>query len=169
MTYFFAGIKHSGKSTHARLFAEYKNLPFYDLDKYIEENINYPSVRALYKAEGKEAFMEQEYICLKKLLKENPQDKVIALGGGICENPKAFDLCDNLIFLDLDEEVLFKRINFLGLPPFLEGDPINKFHILYNKRRPLYKEKAKITIKLKDDNIDNIFEIVKKELINWEK
>ncbi|MGD1822389.1 MAG: shikimate kinase [Pleomorphochaeta sp.] len=169
MTYFFAGIKHSGKSTHAKLFAKYKNLPFYDLDKYIEMNIKYESVRQLYSAEGKEAFMTAEYNCLQKLLDEKKEDKIIALGGGICENELAFNLCDNLIFLDLDEKVLFERINFLGLPPFLEEDPKNQFHQLYIKRRPLYIDRAKLTIKLDDLNINDAFEIIKNEIINWEK
>lgn len=169
MTYFFAGIKHSGKSTHAKLFAEYKKLPFYDLDKYIEENIEYNSVRELYKAEGKESFMEAEYNSLNKLLEENKEDKVIALGGGICDNEKAFNLCSNLIFIDINEETLFSRINFLGLPPFLQDDPINQFHALYNKRRPLYIKKANLIIELQDLSIDEAFKIIKNTIIEWEK
>ncbi len=169
MTYFFAGIKHSGKSTHAKLFAKYKKLAFYDLDKYIEKNIKYDSVRQLYKNEGKKAFMIEEYNCLKKLLDEDSRDKVIALGGGICENTNAFELCDNLIFLDIDEKTLFNRINFLGLPPFLEEDPINQFHQLYIKRRPLYLNNAKLVIKLDDMKIDDAFKIVKENIESWEK
>lgn len=169
MTYFFAGIKHSGKSTHAKSFAKYKKLPFYDLDKYIEENINYDSVRELYKNEGKESFMKEEYTNLNKLLEENPQDKVIALGGGICENTLAFDLCTNLIFLDIEESTLFNRINYLGLPPFLSENPKIQFHELYKKRRPLYLKKAKLIIKLKDMKIDEAFNIIKDKINEWEK
>lgn len=169
MTYFFAGIKHSGKSTHAKLFAQYKNLEFYDLDKYIEKNIKYNSVRQLYINEGKNAFMREEYNCLKKLLNEEIKDKVIALGGGICENEKAFKLCENLIFLDIDEKTLFNRINFLGLPPFLKDDPVKQFHQLYKKRRPLYLKNAKLVIQLEDMKIENAFDIVRLKIESWEK
>ncbi len=168
MTYFFAGIKHSGKSTHAKLFAKYKNLPFYDLDRYIEKNIKYKSVRELYKAEGQEAFKAAEYKSLVKLLEEEKEDKVIALGGGICDNDKAFELCDNLIFIDINEQTLFSRINYLGLPPFLQDDPKNQFHSLFIKRRPLYLNKAKLVIELEDISIEDAFNIIKNKILKLE-
>jgi shikimate kinase len=169
MTYFFSGIKHSGKSTHARLFAEYKNLPFYDLDKLIEDNIKYNSVRELYESEGKEAFMNQEFLSLKNLLQNNTESKVIALGGGICDNQMAFSLCNNLIYLDLEEKVLLNRIKYNGLPIFLKDQPAVQFHTLFEKRERLYKEKAKLIIYLKDESIQKVFDTIKDSLDNWEK
>jgi len=169
VTYFFAGIKHSGKSTHAKLFAKYKHLPFYDLDRYIEDNIKYKSVRELYKTEGQEAFQRAEYNSLIKLLLEQKEDKVIALGGGICDNDKAFLLCNNLIFIDINEKTLFDRINFLGLPPFLQDDPKNQFHSLYIHRRPLYLNRAKLVIELEDLSIEDAFNIIKNKINKWER
>lgn len=169
MNYFFSGIKHSGKTTHAKLFAEYKNLPFYDLDQLIIDSIKYDSVRELYENRGKQAFMDAEYASLKALLEENKESKVISLGGGICDNKKAFELCDNLIFLDLDEKVLLKRIKYNGLPPFLRDNPQEQFHQLYEMREKIYKEKAKLIIKLQDESIETVFNIVKEALNNWEK
>jgi len=169
MTYFFSGIKHSGKSTHARLFAEYKGLPFYDLDSLIVDKIKYDSVRELYQNEGKQAFMDMEYKALKELLDTNKEDKVIALGGGICDNKEAFELCKPLIYLDLDEQVLLKRIKYNGLPPFLRDQPAKQFSILYQKREKLYKDKADLVIKLKDESIESVFEIIKDSIGAWEK
>ena len=169
MTYFFSGIKHSGKSTHARLFAEYKTLPFFDLDSLIVEKVKYDSVRELYQNEGKQAFMDKEYECLKELLETNKDSKVIALGGGICDNKKAFELCKPLIYLDLDEKVLLNRIKYNGLPPFLRDQPAKQFHLLYEKREKLYKEKASLVINIKDESIETVFEIIKDSIINWEK
>jgi shikimate kinase len=169
MTYFFSGIKHSGKSTHARLFAEFKDLPFFDLDSLIVDNIKYDNVRELYENEGKEAFMEMEYICLKKLLDTTPESKVIALGGGICDNERAFELCTNLIYLDLDEKVLLNRIKYNGLPPFLRDQPAKQFHILYEKREKLYKEKASLVIEIKDASVYRVFEKIRNTIIEWEK
>ncbi len=167
MTYFFSGIKHSGKSTHAKLFANYKSLPFYDLDDEIINNISYSSIREFYKKEGKEAFMNMEYTCLKSLIQREKGDKVIALGGGICDNKKAFDLCTNLIYLSVDENVLYNRILKSGIPPFLKENPEQQFHLLYKNRDSLYKEKASLIIKIKDGDVESVFKTILTSINNW--
>ena len=57
---YFTGIKHSGKTTQARLVSERLSLPFSDADDLILKEIN-TSIREFYKEYGKEAFMEKEY------------------------------------------------------------------------------------------------------------
>lgn len=156
-TYFFSGIKHCGKSTHAKLFAKRRNLPFYDLDDLILENTKEKTVREFYRNYGKEAFIEEEYKALNTFLNNNQYSKVIALGGGIADNKNAFTLCREngiLVFIQVDESTLFKRIMAKGTPPFLEGNPKKKFHELFTNREKIYKESANIIVEIKDQPIE---------------
>lgn len=166
-TYFFSGIKHCGKSTHAKLFAKKRNLPFYDLDDLILKLIQPLSVREYYKKEGKENFMKKEYEALFHFLKTHNEDKVIALGGGICDNYKALNLCKKngtLLFIKVNEKTLYERIILDGIPPFLEGNSKEKFSKLFKKREEIYLKNADLIIEIKDQPIEDTAKDIEKNV-----
>ena len=74
------GYMGSGKSTVAKLLANAKNLPFTDLDDYIEEK-EQKSIKELFKDKGEIYFRLQESKYLKEVLEEKSPG-IIALGGG---------------------------------------------------------------------------------------
>ena len=74
------GYMGSGKSTVAKLLANAKNLPFTDLDDYIEEK-EQKSIKELFKDKGEIYFRLQESKYLKEVLEETSPG-IIALGGG---------------------------------------------------------------------------------------
>ena len=74
------GYMGSGKSTLAKQLAMELNLPFEDLDSYIEKQENM-SIKEIFKQKGEIYFRLQESLYLKELLNQHA-DMVLALGGG---------------------------------------------------------------------------------------
>ena len=150
---FFCGIKHSGKSTLGFLYAEANNLAWVDLDDLILKAIApCPSVRSYYKQEGQKAFQEQEVATLETYLSSHQERTVISLGGGASDNAALLSLVKSrgkLIYLMVEEPVLFDRIIFDGIPPFLdESDPKASFHALYARRHAIYGNICDVLVQL---------------------
>ena len=120
------GIKHCGKSTLGKMLAAALDLDFYDTDDLIYEQTGMDA-RAIYKSQGKDAFMAAELkACeyLQELLSapnEASQAKeaaaaksaVIATGGGICQNEPAIAILKKLgtiVYLEVPEITAAGRI-----------------------------------------------------------
>ncbi|MDD4082159.1 MAG: shikimate kinase [Sphaerochaetaceae bacterium] len=161
------GIKHSGKTTLAKLLGEKKNYIVFDLDIEMKKTFyaDYASLRKGYEVLGKQYFMKSEYETLKNILKQlnkssNQRKAVIATGGGICDDQDSLNLLKtnkfpNLIlktvFIKVPESILLSRIMKTGIPPFLEEDNIKEsFHILFNKREKLYSDFCQYMLQLED-------------------
>ena len=120
------GIKHCGKSTQGKRIASALGLDFYDTDDLILEQCGMDA-RAIYKSQGKDAFMAAELkACeyLQELLSapnEASQGQnaaaaksaVIATGGGICQNEPAIAILKKLgtiVYLEVPEITAAGRI-----------------------------------------------------------
>lgn len=163
----FIGLKHSGKTNHARRLAELLNMDFFDLDDCIlQANPSAGTIRELYTERGEAWFRGAELSALEDL----PHDNfVLASGGGSMENQP---LMNNLkqrrmlmVFLDAPENLLFERIQNKGLPPFLQTrNPVRSFHIIYKRRRPLALQAADVHIEAGSLMKDELFELIKRHL-----
>lgn len=145
------GLKHCGKSSLGSRLAGTLSLPFYDIDNLILEDISaagYLSVRELYRTAGRSKFQEYELSAAKKLARIMDTTAVVAaLGGGTIENEEALQLLSSrapLLYLQVEEDELFRRISASGVPPFLEGKrpPKELFADLYARRAGLYESTA---------------------------
>ncbi|UTD14357.1 shikimate kinase [Tenacibaculum mesophilum] len=74
------GYMASGKSTVGRVLAEKMQIPFIDLDEYIEEKEG-KTVSEIFENNGEIYFRKQEHVYLKKLL-EKQNKFILSLGGG---------------------------------------------------------------------------------------
>ncbi|HLW14681.1 MAG TPA: shikimate kinase [Flavobacteriaceae bacterium] len=111
MKYFLIGYMGSGKSSLGRLLAEELNIPFYDLDTYIERQENL-TIAQIFKTKGEIYFRKIEHEKLKELLAER-KAMVIALGGGTpCYAGNMELLLENgkSIYLQYPLEVLVDRL-----------------------------------------------------------
>lgn len=148
---FFAGLKHSGKTTFASLIAKCFDIEFKDSDDLVLERIPTDSVRSFYKEFGKERFMEEEYLALDDFLSANVS-AIVALGGGASDNAKLLELVKRkgkLIYLVRNEEDMLPVILKDGIPPFLDSSDVkSSFHELYARRDRIYRENADLTIDL---------------------
>ncbi len=148
---FISGIKHSGKTTAAKLISAKLNYPHVDNDTLILEELQIDNIRAFFKAEGKARFMEVEHQALKNYL-DKGIDSVISLGGGACDNLPLLTLCKErgkLLYISRPESVLLPCILKHGVPPFLDPQDIeSSFHKIYTERDRRYREAADYIIEL---------------------
>ncbi len=162
------GIKHSGKTILGKMTAKALNLPFLDLDDLLEEQYSKDrlfSFRELYMKLGETGFRELEIKAINSISMN--KEGILALGGGTIENIRAMERVKKaalLVFLDTEEEVLYKRIKKNGFPSFLEKSPEKLFHELFIKRRTLYSETADITLKLTNESPGEVLHLLIKKI-----
>ena len=142
---FLTGYMGAGKTTLGKAFARKLNLPFVDLDWYMEERFH-KTVGALFVERGEAGFRELE----KNMLHEVGafEDVVISTGGGA---PCFFDNMDFMnrngktVFLNVHPDVLFRRLRVAKQQrPILQGkqdDELKEFIIrALEKRTPFYSQ-----------------------------
>lgn len=140
------GLKHSGKTTFAKLYACHASLAFEDADYLIQKRIKPLTVREYYKAKGKESFMELELDAVDDFLLSYDRPFVLSLGGGASDNTPLMERVrrsGKLIYLYRKEEDLLPVILKDGIPPFLDGSDVEgSFHKLYGRRDAIYRRYA---------------------------
>lgn len=176
---YLCGIKHSGKSTLGRRLAEDRGLAFYDADELTIAAANqntaggatsgpggpFRSARQLYRAVGPRGFKELEATALKALIEadratvEPHSDTahpaphvVVALGGGVGDNPEALALISRsgyLVYLYVDADILYERIMRRGTPAFLTTEnPKEEFEELFRRRDAAYRSSSDLVVEL---------------------
>ena len=140
---FLTGYMGAGKTTLGKAFARKLNLPFVDLDWYMEERFH-KTVGELFVERGEAGFRELE----KNMLHEVGafEDVVISTGA-----PCFFDNMDFMnrngktVFLNVHPDVLFRRLRVAKQQrPILQGkqdDELKEFIIrALEKRTPFYSQ-----------------------------
>lgn len=137
------GLKHSGKSTVGRLWAQRQGWDFYDLDNLLEARAGGGRTsRQIYLDEGREGFQRHEAEAARFIAGRLSQGRaVLAWGGGTVTNPAAVEALGGqgaLVVLSDRPEVLYERIMKGGRPAFLSADrPWEDFQDLYRQRSAL--------------------------------
>ncbi|MCD8183992.1 MAG: shikimate kinase [Bacteroides sp.] len=142
---FLTGYMGAGKTTLGKAFARQLNVPFIDLDWYIEERFH-KSIRELFAERGEASFRELERTMLHEA--GEFEDVVISTGGG---TPCFFDNMDFMngqgqaVFLDVHPDVLFRRLRVATQQrPILQGktdEELRSFIVeALEKRAPFYRQ-----------------------------
>lgn len=100
----------SGKTTLGQALCDRLNIPFIDLDLYIEQKAG-KTVKEIFDEQGEDAFREMERASLKELA--GTTDVIVACGGGTPCQPGAMDLMNQnglTIRLEPSERRLVKRL-----------------------------------------------------------
>ena len=142
---FLTGYMGAGKTTLGKAFARTLNVPFVDLDWYMEERFH-KTVGELCAERGEAGFRELE----KNMLHEVGafENVVISTGGGA---PCFFDNMDFMnhngktVFLNVHPDVLFRRLRVAKQQrPILQGkedEELKEFIIqALEKRAPFYSQ-----------------------------
>lgn len=139
----------TGKSTIGRSLAEELSLPFYDLDKMIEEKTG-KSIPQIFEDSGEEEFRRIERELLTAFVQTC--DGVLALGGGSLQNQHLTDhvkLYGWLVFINTPIELIMERVLRKKNRPMIKTeDPKKtrkKIKQLFEARKTLYKQ-AHITV-----------------------
>ena len=159
MRYIFIGMKHCGKTTHGRIFAESRKLPFYDTDDLLEslhrkKTGKTENCRTIFNAYGAEYFNELESELIENIYQGAYSSSVIAMGGRMPINDKLQDKLKKLgfyVYVKAPTEAIFKRIKRKGLPAFIDQDrPFDSVCEMIQQREPYYERLANITIEVND-------------------
>lgn len=159
------GFKHVGKTSIGRALAERKKLPFYELDRWVEDmnaknTGRHLTCREIVKEYGEVAFRAMESEALLEIL-ERPRG-VIDLGGGAVMTPdnQIHIKGHQLVHVTAPQEVVFDRISESQWPQLFSGpeSPEELFQELWAKRKVVYEQLALVTV----DNDDLIETAVQK-------
>lgn len=140
------GLMGCGKSTIGKRLARTLELPFIDLDNYIEEVMDMP-VSEIFEKHGEAYFRDLELKSIEKIL--DGRQVILATGGGAFINDsirkiikaKAFS-----VWINADLTTLLERVSRKNNRPLLEnGDKEQILKDLMEKRYPIY-EQADITV-----------------------
>ncbi|UQA61485.1 3-dehydroquinate synthase [Polyangium aurulentum] len=137
-----SGFMGAGKSTVGRLVASLANIPFVDLDAAIEEASG-RSIASLFAESGEAAFRALESEALRMIL-DNPDPRVIALGGGAlldAELRRHALARARVVTLTAKPETLIARTQGTGRPLLSTGlDRLGRIRDLLAARAPAYAE-----------------------------
>jgi len=140
------GLPGSGKSTVGRQLARRLQLPFFDSDHVIEQQLGC-SIRDYFEREGEERFRDVEEEVLGQLTQKSG---VLSTGGGAvlrATNREHLRRRGKVIYLKSTPEELMRRLRHDKQRPLLQvSDPLQKLRDLYAVRDPLYSETAHFVI-----------------------
>lgn len=139
-----------GKTTIGRSLAARLNIPFYDTDHLIELKAAH-TVSEIFALMGETKFRMLETEVLKDLL-ANPDDMIIATGGGIikdAENRALLHQHSRVLFLDISVAEQLKRTEGDTMRPLLMvGDKEKVLTALRLERQHWYQEIAHCSIQV---------------------
>lgn len=141
------GFMGCGKTTVGKSLADRLGRQFVDMDVLLERREG-KSIPALFAAYGEEGFRAMETRAARDLAA--CRGLVIAAGGGAAarqENVAAFRAGGKVVFLDVPLEVLRRRLAGDRSRPLLNrADKDEAMRTLYEKRLPLYRAAADLTV-----------------------
>jgi len=141
--FFLVGMPCAGKTYWGKAWAAACNLPFTDLDAYIE-NINGLRIPEIFATEGETAFREKERDCLQALIKQ-AGNGIIACGGGTpayYNNLQQMKGAGCVIYLQAGIATLVSRLGSSSDRPLLQGggDIHQKMTAILKERKPFYEQ-----------------------------
>jgi len=162
MSIVLIGMKGCGKTTLGGLLAQELQLAFIDSDAAIEQMHRQEKGEALpfreiFRRHGEEYFSALEARTLQHIAQEGETTKFVLACGGQTplreKNQQILRKLGPIVFLQIDEPVLLKRILAQGVPAFFPypDDPAKSLHELLAKRLPIYKRLADITVDVSTD------------------
>lgn len=147
MTISLIGLPGSGKSTVGRQLARRLQLPFFDSDHVIEQQLGC-SIRAYFEREGEDRFRDVEESVIDQLTQNNKC--VLSTGGGVVLRPanrQHLHERGQVIYLNSSPDELFRRLRHDVNRPLLQvADPLGRLRDLFTVRDPLYRETAHFII-----------------------
>ncbi|HCI72881.1 MAG: shikimate kinase [Balneola sp.] len=169
-SFFITGFMGTGKSAIGSRIAKALELPFQDLDKFLEKKEG-KSIPEIFNENGEPYFREKEWEYLLEITKSFKG--VVALGGGALQNQHIVDhlkIHGLLIFLDTPLEIILKRVLKNPKRPIVrnnKGEIKNKeslkreLETLYSNRKGFYNQAE---VKLTTTGTEDKDEVVKRLL-----
>jgi shikimate kinase len=155
----------SGKSTVGRQLARRLQLPFFDSDQVIEQQLGC-SIRAYFEREGEERFREIEESVIDQLTQSS--NCVLSTGGGVVLRPanrQRLRERSQVVYLNSSPDELFRRLRHDVNRPLLQvADPLKRLRDLYAQRDPLYRETARFVIETGRPSVATLVNMIAMQL-----
>ncbi|AWG21959.1 shikimate kinase [Flavobacterium faecale] len=164
------GYMGSGKSTIARSLSKIKQIPFVDLDNYIEEKEKM-TVKTIFETKGEIYFRKVEHNYFKELL-ANDQEIIIGLGGGTPCYANNHTLLigegRTSIYLKASIDTLYKRL-LVGkaqrpLIASKSDEEMREFIAIHLFERSYFYNQAQYTISV-DQSVDQVVSDIMKVMV----
>ncbi|WP_246143110.1 shikimate kinase [Macrococcus equipercicus] len=153
------GFMGAGKTTLGQRLAAELNLPFIDIDTYIEDE-EQMAISEIFAQHGESAFRALEAAALKKFIDGN---YIIATGGGIVENTNNIETLNKNklnIWVDTNINTMYNRIVGDYARPNAASRSYSSIKQLYISRCSRYNEIAFIKVD-SEDTIDACISYIK--------
>ena len=159
------GLPGSGKSTVGRQLARRFNVPVFDSDHVIEQQLGC-SIRDYFKREGEAAFRDVEESVIDQLTR-NPTG-VLSTGGGAVLRPanrQHLHMRTHVVYLRSSPDELFRRLRHDTQRPLLQvADPLSRLRDLYAQRDPLYRETAHFIVETGRPSVATLVNMIQMQL-----
>ena len=161
------GFMGCGKSTVGKNVARKSGKNYVDMDFYIEEKAGM-RVSEIFEKYGEQGFRDMEHEACVELSKK--KNLIIASGGGALtyeRNVEVFKENDIIVLLDVDLETIKYRLRNDKKRPLLQRPDKDKaMKELYEKRLPLYRAAADITVKGRSTPLKTAFAVIEAVRLN---
>jgi shikimate kinase len=158
------GFMGSGKTAVAKALSEKLKWHFEDIDALIVKNAAMP-INKIFAEFGEARFRELETQAAVETCSQHGQ--VISTGGGIVTIPRNIPVLKKsgtVIYLKNTFATSRRRIGAADDRPLFRQDKIKEARALFNKRLPMYKKAADITIVTDKKNVGQVVESIVKKL-----
>ncbi|MDB4161140.1 shikimate kinase [Bacteroidia bacterium] len=140
MHIFITGYMGVGKTTVGQKLSELLQVPFIDLDAFIEQNTS-SSIPQLFKTKGEQQFRKLERDALLTLCNKK-ENHLIALGGGtMCHLNNHLDILQNgiAVYLYKPWSEIARNLNQLQNRPLIQKNNMTELEAIFRKRQPFYE------------------------------
>lgn len=159
------GLPGSGKSSVGRQLARRLQLPFFDSDHVIEQQLGC-SIREYFEREGEERFRDVEESVIDELTQGG--SGVLSTGGGVIlrqANRRRLRQHGQVVYLNSSPDELFRRLRHDVNRPLLQvADPLNRLRDMHTLRDPLYRETAHFVIDTGRPSVATLVGMIVKQL-----
>ena len=166
MNIYLIGMMGSGKSTVGKILAKKMDLPFMDLDHYIEVKSN-KSISEIFKNDGEPHFRELESDALFHIEKS---EVLVACGGGIVLNKTNRDKLRStgkVVLLKASIPEIANRLkDAIDRPLLQENERIQELTKIWSERKDYYKETAHIILNTDGQSPNDISEDIFKQVLS---
>lgn len=160
------GFMAVGKTTIGKSLKGILGYSLLDVDNLIEKEEKI-TISEIFNRKGESYFRNREVEVAKRLL--SGSNYIISTGGGLFLNEEIRKLALNnnfVVFLDLDINEVYNRVNRNNLRPLAKGKTIDELKSLYEKRLPYYLE-ANVRIHTDRKSPKQIAEEIKENYYKW--
>lgn len=159
------GLPGSGKSTVGRQLARRLQIPFFDSDQVIEQQLGC-SIREFFEREGEDRFRDVEESVIDRLT-QIPAGVVSTGGGAVLRAANRQHLRERcqVVYLNSSPDELFRRLRHDVHRPLLQvADPLARLRDLHTQRDPLYRETAHFIVETGRPSVPTLVNMILTQL-----